>query len=83
MYEKIISDKINRCLILEDEAKFDVDFFNKLNEIEKNILQDFDILFLWYHVSYIKKDFNEYYFKPDKVYGLFGYIVSYQGAKNC
>ena len=81
VYEKIVNDKINRCLILEDDAKFDIDFFSKLNEIEKNVPQDFDILFLGYHVSYIKNDINDYYFKPERVYGLFGYVVSYEGAK--
>ena len=81
VYQKIIDDKINRCLILEDDAKFDIDFSDKLKQIEKNVPQDFDILFLGYHVSYIRKEENDYYFVPNKTYGLFGYIVSQEGAK--
>jgi glycosyl transferase family 25 len=81
VYEKIIDDGIDKCLILEDDSKFDIDFFNKLKDVEKYIPLDFDMLFLGYHVSHIKKEINDYYFKPNKVYGLFGYIVSNQGAK--
>ena len=79
VYEKIISDNINKCLILEDDAKFDIDFFKKMDEID--VPEDFDMLFLGYHVSHVKKNVNKYCFVPEKVYGLFGYVVSLEGAR--
>lgn len=81
IYRKIIDENINRCLILEDDVKFDINFFSKMKLIENKIPQDFDILFLGYHFSNISKDINKYYFVPSKTYGLFGYVVSKEGAK--
>ena len=81
IYKKIIDENIDRCLILEDDTSFDIDFLKKLEEVEDKIPKEFDMLFLGYHISYVKKDINKYYFIPDRVYGLFGYIVSKEGAK--
>ncbi len=81
IYEKIVDEQIEKCFILEDDAKFDVDFYKKISEIEENVPKVYDMLFFGYHVSMIKNDVNAYCFKPDKVYGLFGYIVTLEGAK--
>jgi GR25 family glycosyltransferase involved in LPS biosynthesis len=80
-YQYIIHNKINKCLILEDDCKINVDINKILDQIENKIPNNFDMLFLGYHVAYINKDIDDYYFIPDKVYGLFGYIVSLKGAK--
>ena len=80
-YKKIIFNNIQKCLILEDDAKLNADFLKILEEVEQNIPTDFDMLFLGYHVAYIEENVNNYCFIPDRVYGLFGYIVSLEGAK--
>jgi hypothetical protein len=44
----------------------------------------YDIIFLGYHpssIKYIYGNVNYTFVKSDKVFGLFGYIVSYNGAK--
>jgi len=84
-YQYIVDNKIPYCLILEDDIHVDNDLIDKLEQL--NPPNDFEILFLGYHSIHIKKHDiviknNDYeYVKPIKAYGLFGYIVSYTGAK--
>lgn len=83
-YEKIVNDNISSALILEDDITIDDSFNEKLEILNKNISQDYDILFLGYHdtsIKYFNKEINQYYTKPNKLYGLFGYIVTNKGAK--
>lgn len=80
-YQYIVDNKINRCLVLEDDCYLDDDFNKKLRDLENNIPADFDILFLGHHVAYTDYDYkNVFYFTPNKIYGLFGYIITYKGA---
>lgn len=87
VYKKIVNEKIQRCLILEDDIEI-IDDFNSKCEMLDNILKttgesNFDIFLLGYHNSSLPK--AEIYKNYDLVkftnlYGLFGYIVSYEGA---
>lgn len=82
-YNKIINDNIKAALILEDDIRIDKSFNEQLDKLAKIIPKDFDILFLGYHDSsnqYLQKSANEYFTKPDRLYGLFGYIVTNAGA---
>jgi len=82
-YEYIVNNRLKSALILEDDITIDEDFNNKLNGLLRNIPKDFDILFLGYHSTsdkYLKR-VNTFYSKPTKLYGLFGYIVTFEGAK--
>ena len=82
-YENIVINNIKKCLILEDDCYIDNNIINKLNEIENNVPPNYDILFLGYHSAHIARldNYDIYYIKPIKIYGLFGYIVTLDGAK--
>ena len=86
IYQKIIDENINRCLILEDDITFDDKFNEKIKEIENQFENgfDFDLFFLGFHPGttfnidmFITKNIKKY----NTVYGLFGYIVTKSGAK--
>ena len=79
IYQKIINDDINSCLILEDDITIDDKFNEKIKYIENQILNsEYDLYFLGYHPT-SHCDLNQERF--NKVYGLFGYIVTKKGAK--
>jgi GR25 family glycosyltransferase involved in LPS biosynthesis len=84
IYKKIIKDKINSCLILEDDITFSDKFHNQLTILESIIDEDYDLFFLGYHDSSLAYN---HMCKINKiclfthVYGLFGYIVTYKGAQ--
>lgn len=82
-YEYIINNKISSALILEDDITFDKDFNRKLSQIYLKVPKDFDVLFIGYHNTsdkYLDR-VHSVYSKPKKLYGLFGYIVTLEGAK--
>ena len=91
VYNKIIDEGIDRCLILEDDIEIPKDFFCKISKLEEDLdnlkQNDFDLLFLGYHKSSLNYQYDKI---PDtspkllnlsRVYGLFGYIVSLDGAR--
>ncbi|QKF93916.1 glycosyl transferase family 25 [Fadolivirus algeromassiliense] len=83
-YQKIIDDNISAALILEDDITIDDNFNENLNLLQNKIPNDYDILFLGYHdtsIKYLNKSNNAFYTKPNKLYGLFGYIVTNKGAR--
>ena len=88
IYQKIVDDNINSCLILEDDVRFDAvngdELMQKLNILENNITFDYDLLFLGFSPSTLKfshMNVNDYFYKLSRIYGLFGYIVTNKGAK--
>lgn len=83
-YEMIINNKMDRALILEDDVYFDKKFGEKLKTLMGNLpTTDFDILFIGYHSAknVVRVKNNNYFVIPQKVYGLFGYIVTQRGAQ--
>jgi GR25 family glycosyltransferase involved in LPS biosynthesis len=93
VWEKILNENIQAALILEDDIHINKNFHHELDTYRKNlpneIAKDYDIIFLGYHpatIKYIYKNtlndpINGIYVKASRVYGLFGYIVTKQGAK--
>ena len=86
IYKYIIANNINKCLILEDDISMDADFINKCIYINKQLdaeKVDFDLLFLGYHDTSDKYSYKHTstFNKFNRIYGLFGYIVSYKGAQ--
>jgi GR25 family glycosyltransferase involved in LPS biosynthesis len=80
IYQKIIDENINSCLILEDDITIDNKFNEKIKIIENYIKQnrlDYDLFFLGFHHTAKYDNTNKYKI----VYGLFGYIVTNKGAK--
>jgi glycosyl transferase family 25 len=89
IYQKIIDENINSCLILEDDITFDEKFNEKIKQLENELQlhnnnNNFDLFFLGFHPGtsfnfemYIAKNITKY----NTVYGLFGYIVTKKGAK--
>jgi GR25 family glycosyltransferase involved in LPS biosynthesis len=81
-YQKIINEAndTDKILILEDDITFDKNFISKLENHLKNI-PDYDILFLGYHLQADPEKKNNSYSIPDKIWGLFGYIINKKAAK--
>ena len=80
IYQKILDENINSCLILEDDITIDDQFNEQINIIENYIKQnrlDFDLFFLGFHPGTTYDKTMRY----KSVYGLFGYIVTNSGAK--
>lgn len=84
VWKKIIDENICNALILEDDIRCDKDFDKKLHFYEISWPNDYDIIFLGYHsstIKYINNKVNDIFVKSDSIYGLFGYVVSNEGAK--
>jgi GR25 family glycosyltransferase involved in LPS biosynthesis len=86
VWKTIVDKNIPRALILEDDIKIDPLFHQKLETYKKYWPENYDMIFLGYHPStYRSSDYlvpiNELFIKTNKVYGLFGYIVSWRGAQ--
>ena len=85
IYQKIINENIQRCLILEDDITIDENFNEKIKDIENEISYDYDLFFLGYHINASLK--GNIYWQSDntkkfsQIYGLFSYIVTQEGAK--
>jgi len=80
IYQKIIDENINLCLILEDDITIDDNFNKKIKIIEEQIQInniDYDLFFLGFHPGTTYDKTMRY----KSVYGLFGYIVTNSGAK--
>lgn len=75
---------IKSALILEDDIEIDKNFVFKFNMNRRYVPLNYDVLFLGYHpssIKYFSKDENAAFVRSNKVYGLFGYIVTKQGAE--
>jgi len=82
-YETILKEGLKSALILEDDVTID-DLFNEKLQHTLNHMPEYDVLFLGYHDTsekYFEPQTNDYYVKPNKLFGLFGYIVTNSGAK--
>jgi glycosyl transferase family 25 len=82
-YEYIINNNLSSALIIEDDILIDKNFKSRLSIIYSKVPKDFDILFIGYHNTsdkYLER-IDSMYSQPYKLYGLFGYIVTLEGAK--
>jgi glycosyl transferase family 25 len=87
IWRKIIKEKINRCLILEDDFILVDDFLNKYNTIiDKVPYYNYNMLFLSstqaYYNFYKIRDINNHFYKPLFVCQTVGYIITLKGAQN-
>ena len=80
VFSKILNGEDEYALILEDDIWFDEDFNEKLANILKNT-PHFDILWLGYHNKTNMRQYNDLLDVPDRLYGLFGYIINKRAAK--
>lgn len=80
IYEKVLCGDDDYVLILEDDITVVDNFMEKLENKLKNI-KEFDILYLGYHIKFDTK-VDEHYDIPEKIWGLFGYIINKKAAKN-
>lgn len=78
VFEQILYGKDEYVLILEDDIWFDKEFSEKLKKkLEK--VPEYDILWLGYHTKSNTRSL-EHFDVPDKLYGLFGYIINRKAA---
>ena len=80
IYEKVLCSNDDYVLILEDDITVVDNFMEKLENKLKNI-KEFDILYLGYHNKF-DTDFDKHYDYPEKIWGLFGYIINQKAAKH-
>ena len=87
-WTKIRDDpSIQTALILEDDIQLEKDFVPILKYYLETVKNKYDVLFLGYHPATIKymqinkMNESELFFQTSKVYGLFGYVVTKNGAK--
>lgn len=88
IWNDIINNNISNALILEDDITFVDNFTQKLEFILSDTkTYNYDVLFLGYHpatLKYINKNpssSNKTLLTSKKIYGLFGYVVTNNGAK--
>jgi len=86
IWKKIVNEKINTCLILEDDFILVDDFLNKYNRIINKAPEKYDMLFLTsthaYYNFYNMRDINKHFYKPLFVCQTVGYIITLKGAQN-
>jgi GR25 family glycosyltransferase involved in LPS biosynthesis len=83
VWQMIVENKLKNALILEDDINIDKNFEKKLKNYKNHLPTDYDMVFLGYHRTSINhgvKNINSIYMKCNRIYGLFGYIVSNKGA---
>ena len=83
-FKKIIEKNINAALIVEDDISINELYNDTIHELYMNKPDDYDIIYLGYHdatIKYIYEQINDTFCKAYIVYGLFGYIVTNNGAK--
>jgi GR25 family glycosyltransferase involved in LPS biosynthesis len=85
IWKKIVKEKINTSLIVEDDFILVDDFLNKFNIIINKAPNEYDILFLssdQMHNPSIKiRDINEYFYKQIFISQTIGYIITLKGAE--
>jgi GR25 family glycosyltransferase involved in LPS biosynthesis len=86
VWSKIVDNKINAALIMEDDIKINNNFMNDIEKYSKDLPPSYDIIFIGYHpasIKYVEKSnfLRNVFLKSKKVYGLFGYVVTLEGAK--
>jgi len=81
VYEKILCGDEDYALILEDDITIPDNFIDKLQKTLSKV-DYFDMLWLGYHIKYdLKTGKNNELDIPNKIYGLFGYIINKKAAK--
>jgi glycosyl transferase family 25 len=85
IWKKIVKEKINTSLIVEDDFILVDDFLNKFNRIINKAPEKYDILFLTsgqLHNKDLKfRDINEYFYKQIFISQTVGYIITLEGAE--
>jgi glycosyl transferase family 25 len=85
IWKKIVREKINTSLIVEDDFILVDDFLNKFNKIINKEPKEYDILFLssgQIHNKDLKfRDINEYFYKQIFISQTIGYIITLKGAE--
>jgi GR25 family glycosyltransferase involved in LPS biosynthesis len=81
IYEKTLTGKEDYVLILEDDITIVDNFMEKLEDMLKD-MPKFDIFYIGYHNKIDRiAPFNKHSDVPDKILGLFGYIINKKAAK--
>lgn len=85
LWKKIVKEKINKCLILEDDFIFIDNFLNKFNNIINKAPIEYDILFLTDNIIHNKNlrlyNIDDNFYKQLLISQTVGYIITLKGAK--
>ncbi len=80
IWKKIVSEKQDNVLIIEDDADFESVLEHQLDKID--VPKDYDLLYLGRKIFNDNEEkINDFIVKPNFSYWTIGYILSYIGAK--
>ena len=68
-------------LILEDDAKIDINLKSHMNKAMKEAPPDWDIIYLGTNQQHDPVKVNEYFSKVKRIYCLHGYLINKKGAQ--
>lgn len=81
IWEDVAKNKKDLVLILEDDAVILPDFRQKISSIISELPPKWDILYLGSGQYTIEKSISPHLARPSKIYGLFGYVINWRGAR--
>ena len=85
IWKKIVNERINKCLILEDDFILKDDFLNKFNNIIDKTFIDYDMLFLTNNIIHNKNlklyNIDDNFYKQLFISQTVGYIITLKGAE--
>ena len=81
IWEEVAKTEKNLVLILEDDAVILPGFTQKISDIIAELPDEWDILYLGSGQHTAEKRLSPHLARPSRIYGLFGYVINWQGAK--
>lgn len=81
VWEEVAETKKARVLILEDDAVILPTFVRTIPKIIAELPEKWDILYLGSGQYEIEKRVSPHLARPSRLYGLFGYVVNWRGAR--
>ncbi len=81
IWEEVVGAKKERVLILEDDAVILPDFVDTIPKIIGELPKKWDILYLGSGQYTIDKRISPHLARPSRIYGLFGYVINWRGAR--
>lgn len=81
IWEEVAETEKDLVLILEDDAVILPGFTQKISDIISELPDEWDILYLGSDQHTVEKYLSPHLAQPSRIYGLFGYVINWQGAK--
>jgi len=80
IWEDVVQNKKKLVLVVEDDAVILPDFRKKISSLISELPPQWDILYLGSSQYTIEKSISPHLARPSRIYGLFAYVINWQGA---